>query len=486
MEKRIGICSMFQLKVLCITAIWLSGTFSNAYHVDNVSQKANAKLVNNNSKVAETQPNLGIYQSSLDGISATKNKSVRPQKSLSQLQIEITELLRMQKQLKSEIVPGTDTAKQTELLQHIKTQIHLRRMQQKRKQQQQQAGSTKQAQLLQQKKQQLILQQRNVVKQQREQALQSVSHVRQKKQNQLITHKQHQQKQHNSQGFQGDRKRLMTVYNSNNNGIANNNVVQVIETVPEQTLMYKNVDVNGNLKPQRQQQQLQAQMMSRPAFVQKKTPIQLNNPTGINQGQINLLDQQKLMNQTVLQAGSPQHIFIPLNAIALNNMVPKNVLSGERFIVIDAAIQDNGQMKTVGNSRVIDPAEPKSPQKLTTAPPTTTPQIQQITRTTTTPSPSTTRTTTVPTTPLPTFAPTPPPESFVYEPAAIETETLKQEYYRGKIQRQKLEITKLKLEIRDLQRKEMVSMTRGMSRGEAGDDDAPPRRNMMRMPFRFF
>jgi hypothetical protein len=81
--------------------------------------------------------------------------------------------------------------------------------------------------------------------------------------------------------------------------------------------------------------------------------------------------------------------------------------------------------------------------------------------------------------------------SIANDPVYVNSGLFKQQFYSGELQRQQLEITKLKLEIRSLRRKEMEAMQQRMGGGEENEDAPPRRRNMMRfpqnkMPFRFF
>lgn len=78
--------------------------------------------------------------------------------------------------------------------------------------------------------------------------------------------------------------------------------------------------------------------------------------------------------------------------------------------------------------------------------------------------------------------------SYLEETTLADADSFKKEFYKGEIRRQKLEIKKLQLEIRALQRNEFESFSQ--QRGSGENEDAPPRPRIRfaarGMPFPFF
>ena len=402
-----------------------------AVHLGNVNQKKNVKQLTkqlNDKKSHVLSGNSGTVKA-VDNFSATKNAtSDISQPSTRQLQLEIQELQRMQKQLKSEMVSAGDNAQKTKLLQHIETQIQLRRMQQTRDKKQHQnnlsqqlnVGLSSQVNLHQQQsltakdlnvvvppktKTQTNLQTQTELSEHQKQIIQTSQYQQQHDQIQQLKQKKQELQKRSHYSVQSKRKSIAPGQTSlqqtyvNNPGIGQNAQMQYANA----DVMYNNLDLQ-NLQSQQQQAQMPA--ISPTAFVQQRVPVQLSNQVGMNQPQINFVDQQVMgMKQGgVPLDSSQQHVLVPLNALAVNNLVPSNMLSSDRFIVLDTALQDNLQLSMADGPLVIQSEKKKSTEKpTTTSKPTTkaSTQVQQITKPTTQ-RPSTTVTTNPPTTHTPT------------------------------------------------------------------------------------
>ncbi|XP_060592657.1 putative mediator of RNA polymerase II transcription subunit 26 [Ruditapes philippinarum] len=407
----------------------LFASFSSGFHLGTVNQKrnGNSKLLNKQVDVAKIRE-LGDGKNPLDNLSLTKNVSDISQTSIRKLQLEIQELLRMQKQLQSEMVSGADNAKKTKLLQHIKTQIQLRMMQQKGSKSQhtasknvhskadftdQQKGNSNQHKTKPNKTSNVAVKQSKHVQLQQPHipthnnaALQNVQYQKQNEQIQQLKQQKQELTQRSQYTVQSKRKQIIPMQT-----LIQQSKPTVIEAAQNPQMPYANLDLAYNNLELQNQQQLQMQQISPTAFIQQRVPIQINNQNGMNQAQVNLMDRQFMgMNQNGVKLESSQHVLVPVNALSVNSLVPRNLLTGERYIVVDTAMQDNLNLKMADGSLVIQSDKQKLTEKPTTQKPSTTKastQAQQITKPITQ-RPTTTLSPTVATKPPSTLAPTPP------------------------------------------------------------------------------
>lgn len=180
------------------------------------------------------------------------------------------------------------------------------------------------------------------------------------------------------------------------------------------------------------------------------------------------------------QVAGPQHILVPINTLALDNIIQRQMFPSERYIIINKASPDTAITEQQGSKlteiRVTSLPTAKPIQTTPLPKPTTTTQLQPTERTTQSeeePQPP-------PSTVIPPTTPSGDPGS------PKEVEAMKKHLLQVELKKQQLEIRKLNLEIRALQREE-TNMFSNMG-GES--EDGPQRRRhgfgARPMPFPFF
>lgn len=167
-------------------------------------------------------------------------------------------------------------------------------------------------------------------------------------------------------------------------------------------------------------------------------------PHSIMQSPVMLKDQtiiaQEQNKQGVFPQSSIQHILVPINSLSFDQILMSDLKSHVRSQQSHGAIGEH----IPGKTNVVQPEPDQHP---TTIAPITTRK------------PKTTRRPSSPTTPR-----TPQPTT------TVNMDKLEREYLHSSLQKQQLEISKLTLEIRALQRQETVNMP------EMENEDAPPQR----------